>query len=277
MTRVENRVLETIEWVIQNYNIDCNRVYLRGISMGGSGTLGIGLAHGDIFAALQADVFAGVDHAVYRLKDATSEPPYLSMLFSHLDTWSKGTEQLLDKIPTEYLGISYAWDIYGHDHRAHYKNSNKAVVKFPWLSIRRNQAYPVFTNASSDDRYPGHMSKEPDEKGQVNAYFRWSVLEDTEDRFVIELRLVNQLQFIKGLPSLDELEEMQKPVITDVTFRRLQNFKVLTDVSKPYPWMIESEGSIRSTGQISPSRKGILTVNKVEIGLTPIRLTMTLQ
>ena len=277
MTRVENRVLETIEWVIQNYNIDRNRVYLRGISMGGSGTLGIGLAHGDVFAALQADVFAGVDHAVYRLKDATSEPPYLSMIFSHLDTWSKGAEQLLDKIPTEYLGISYAWNIYGHDHRAHHKNSNQAVVKFPWLSIRRNQAYPVFTNASGDDRYPGHMSKEPDQKGQVNAYFRWSVLEDTEDRFVIELGLVNQLQFINSLPSSDELEHMQKPVITDVTLRRLQNFKVSGDESKSYCWMIESQGSIRTGGQISPNDKGLLTVNNVEIGLTPVRLTITLQ
>lgn len=233
--------------------------------MGGSGTLGIGLAHGDVFAALQADVFAGVDHAVYRLKDATSEPPYLSMIFSHLDTWSKGAEQLLDKIPTEYLGISYAWDIYGHDHRVHNKNSNQAVIKFPWLSIRRNQAYPVFTNASSDDRYPGHMSTEPDQKGQVNAYFRWSVLEDTEDRFVIELRLVN------------EFEQMRKPVITDVTLRRLQNFKVLSEKSKPYHWMIESQGSIRASGQISPNGKGFLTVNNVEIWLAPIRLTIKLQ
>ena len=130
MTPIENRVFETIEWVIQNYNIDRNRVYLRGTSMGGSGTLGIGLAHGDIFAAIQADVFAGVEHAIYRLKDADFDPPYLSMIFSHLDKWSRGAEQLLDMISTEYLGASYAWDIYKHDHRAHYKNSNQFTVTF---------------------------------------------------------------------------------------------------------------------------------------------------
>ncbi len=278
MTPVENRVLDTIEWVIQNYNIDRNRVYLRGVSMGGSGTLGIGLAHGDIFAALRADVFAGVDHAVYRLKNATAEPPYVVMLLSQLDSWSKGFEQLLDIIPTEHLGTSYAWDIYGHDHRAHYKNSNPAVVNFPWLSIRRNQAYPVFTNTSSDDKYPGHMSKEPDQKGQVNAYFRWSVLEDTVDRFIIELRTVNQLQFVKEIKlSASKLKQMQQAITSDVTLRRLQNFMVSSDTNKMYNWTIENDGKIISTGQIMPNSKGLLTVNNVETGLIPIRLIITAQ
>ena len=82
---------------------------------------------------------------------------------------------------------------------------------------------------------------------------------------MIELRLVN------------EFEQMQKPVITDVTFRRLQNFKVLSEKSKPYYWMIENEGSIMASGQISPNGKGLLTVNNAEIGLAPIRLTIKLQ
>lgn len=278
MTPVENRVLETIEWVIQNYNIDRNRVYLRGISMGGSGTLGLGLAHGDVFAALQSDVFAGVDHAVFRLKGTTIEPPYAVMLLSPLDSWSKGAEQLFDIIPTEYLGMSYAWDIYGHDNKTHYKNANQAVVNFPWLSIRRNQAYPVFTNASSDDKYPGHMSKEPDQKGQVNAYFRWSVLDDAVDRFVIELRVVDRLQFVKVLElTSGELKQMQQDITADVTIRRLQNFKVLSGACKSYNWIIESDGKIKSTGSIMPNSKGLLTVRNVEIGVTPIRLIVDWQ
>ncbi len=276
MTRIENRLLDTIEWVIQNYNIDRNRVYLRGISMGGSGTLGLGLAHGDIFAALQADVFAGVDHAVYRLEAAAAEPPYAVMLLSPLDSWSKGAEQLFDKIQTDYLGMSYAWDIYGHDVQTHYKNSNQAVVKLPWLSIRRNEAYPVFTNASSNNKYPGHMSKEPDQRGQVNAYFRWTVLEDAVDRFSIELRTVNQLLFVKE-PQLtsNELKQINQAITSDVTLRRLQNFKVSNDTGKLYNWTIECDGKIKATGQIMPNEKGLLTVKNVEMGLVPIRLVIT--
>ncbi len=66
-TAVERRVLATIEWVVQKYHIDRNRIYLCGISMGGSGTLGIGLCHGDIFAALLAGVPAGAGHAIHRM------------------------------------------------------------------------------------------------------------------------------------------------------------------------------------------------------------------
>ena len=117
------------------------------------------------------------------------------------------------------------------------------------------------------------MSKEPDQKGQVNAYFRWSVLEDTVDRFIIELRTVNQLQFVKGINlSSSELTQMQQAITSDVTLRRLQNFKVLSDTDKMYNWIIESDGKIISTGKIRPNSKGLLTVNDIEIGLSPIRL-----
>jgi predicted esterase len=272
MTRIENRVLDTIEWVIQNYSIDRNRVYLRGISMGGSGTLGLGLAHGDVFAAIQAINFAGVDHAIFRLEGADCEPPYTVMLLSPLDKWSKGAEQLFDKISTDYLGMSYAWDIYGHDHKAIIENANPSVVCFPWLSIRRNQAYPVFTNASSDDKYPGHMRKEPDQKGQVNAYFRWSVLEDTVDKFIIELRMVNRLQFVKGSLSMEELEQMRRPVTADVTLRRLQNFKVSVETDRSYHWTIEKDGCIKADGKVKSNPKGLLTIRNIEMGIVPIRL-----
>jgi hypothetical protein len=121
------------------------------------------------------------------------------------------------------------------------------------------------------------MSAEMDQRGQVNAYFRWSVLEDGKDEFVIELRLGNQLRFAEGLPSAEESEQMRQPVTADVTLRRLQNFEVSRDASQPYHWMIESEGSIRATGQIAPNGKGLLTAKNVEIGLAPIRLTITRQ
>ena len=274
MTRVENRAFETIEWVIQNYAVDRDRVYLRGISMGGSGTLGLGLAHGDVFAALQADVFAGTSHALFRMEDAVAEPPYAVTLLSPLDGWSKGAEQLYGKIPTEYLGMSYAWDVHGHDHMALRASADQAVVNFPWLSIRRNQAYPVFTNASSDDTYPGHMSKEPDQRGQVNAYFRWSVLEDTETNFIIELRLVQRLRFMEDAPSPEEFARMRQPITADVTLRRLQHFPVLPDAQASYPWRTESEGSTTASGQIAPNDKGLLTVEDVEIGLAPVRLAI---
>lgn len=48
----EEDVLQVIDECFSNFNIDRNRVYLTGLSMGGGGTLYIGLSHPDLFAAI---------------------------------------------------------------------------------------------------------------------------------------------------------------------------------------------------------------------------------
>src|SRR5437870_13764820 len=48
----ETDVFEAIEDVCRCYNIDRNRIVLRGMSMGASGTWHLGLKHPDFFAAL---------------------------------------------------------------------------------------------------------------------------------------------------------------------------------------------------------------------------------
>jgi hypothetical protein len=68
---------------------------------------------------------------------------------------------------------------------------------------------------------------------------------------------------------------MRKPVTTDVTLRRLQRFMVRNDLKKSYNWVIERDGKVSSMGQVSPNEKGLLTVENIEIGLTPIQLTIT--
>lgn len=52
----ENRILYYIESVKGRYNIDDNRVYLRGGSMGGTGAMSLGLKHEEIFASISATV-----------------------------------------------------------------------------------------------------------------------------------------------------------------------------------------------------------------------------
>lgn len=58
------RVLDTVKWVSENHPIDTNRIYLTGSSMGGCGTLGVGMPHGDVFAAVCAFVPAGTEYFV---------------------------------------------------------------------------------------------------------------------------------------------------------------------------------------------------------------------
>ncbi len=63
----DKRVIDTVKWAASQYDIDENRVYLCGNSMGGSGTLGIGMRHGDVFAAIKANVPAKVEHVSRRM------------------------------------------------------------------------------------------------------------------------------------------------------------------------------------------------------------------
>jgi predicted esterase len=52
----QRRVLATILWVMRQYPVDRNRVYLAGRSMGGVATAAIGFAHPGLFAALHLEV-----------------------------------------------------------------------------------------------------------------------------------------------------------------------------------------------------------------------------
>jgi predicted peptidase len=60
-------VIDTVKWVIKEYGIDADRAYLCGNSMGGSGTLGIGMRHGEVFAAIKANVPAEVKPRARRI------------------------------------------------------------------------------------------------------------------------------------------------------------------------------------------------------------------
>lgn len=263
LTPVENRVLATIDWVAQKYGIDRDRIYLRGISMGGSGTLGIGMSHGDIFAALLAGVPAGTEHALHRIRHslepaapASSAPdcPPIMGFFSHKDSWSKGMEGWLDTLRREKLPVVAAWGPWGHEN--HYEMTNPAAYEFPWLTLRRNQAYPVFTDASSDDTYPGLDSDGPDQDGQINAFFRWNVKQDRTDRFAMEIRLVrsDELHGITAIPQ---------EAVADVTLRRLQQFAVSPGNSCWYA--IRQSGRTVRSGLLESDSHGLLTIDRVSV------------
>ena len=60
---------------------------------------------------------------------------------------------------------------------------NDLVHSFDWLSVRKNEAYAVFTNASCNDSSPWPDRLDSKEAGQINAFFRWNTLRDDERLF----------------------------------------------------------------------------------------------
>ncbi len=254
----EKRVLDTIEWTIRHYGIDRNRVYLCGNSMGGQAAYAIGLAHGEVFAAVNANVPATVWFAAARLgfvdeagqlkpqDTATVRPlvdPPLVVEWSGIDDmWSRDREVIVKSLQDRAWPHIVLWGDYGHcgcvtDAR----KKNDLIEKFDWLSVLKNAAYPVFTNASSDDKLPwpfkvwkpkyawfsgwkGDIKSAKmvirdgaPKAGQINAYFRWEVLKDTDDG----------LEMALWLASAEELGTTQftppTAVTADVTIRRIQS------------------------------------------------------
>lgn len=263
----EKRVLATLSWVQANFDIDPDRIYLQGTSMGGSGSLGLGLFRGDLFAAISVCVPAGADHAVYRVAGRQdSAPPPLFNFSSQTDRWSKGQEALIALCQTNRYSLAFAWGPYGHINDI--GKFHAAVADFPWLSIRKNEAYPVFTRASSDNTYPGFKNTQlPAQQGQINGFFRWKNLEDSPQRFVIELRLATAA-------DLKSPVVMPVEAVADVTLRRLQRFQVapLGNVV----WRLTAEGRTLQAGKATADGTGLLTLPVLKITGTPAALEVTL-
>ena len=229
-TPCEKRVLASIEWTIERYGIDRDRVYLCGNSMGGQAAEAIGLNHGEIFAAVNANVPATVWFAAARLGfvnadgsprvdtkgGPTAEPPFLVEWSGVDDKWSRDREVMLAGLRRRHWAHIVLWGDYGHCGLvSEARRKNDLVEKFDWLALRRNEAYPVFTEASCDDAFPWPFAVfEPKRAsfsgwkgdiesakmkiaegaksvGQVNAFFRWRVIADTDREFAIELRLAS--------------------------------------------------------------------------------------
>lgn len=224
---VENRCMATIGWTFFNYSIDCNCVYAVGNSMGGSGSLGIALCRGNIFAAIKANVPAGVRHAADRCcldvpmpeGFKIPDPPIVIDYSAQNDSWSSGHEILYKGMHDRKYQIFGFWGMFGHE------NDNEKIAVYNDLvhsvdvwAFKLNEAYPVFTDATTDDELPW-PDRTSTASGQLNGFFRWSDIADTENEFAITLKLL-------GNNEWETRVELPKESTADITFRRLQNFRL---------------------------------------------------
>ena len=269
---VENRVMATIQWVMENYPIDRNRVYGVGNSMGGSGVLGIAMCRGDIFAAVKANVPAGVRHMADRCALDTAapesfripDPPVLVDYSAQNDTWSTGHEILYRGMREKKYAVLGYWGNFGHaNDNAVIREVNDLVHSFDFTSVRLNEAYPVFTNASTDDALPwaDDGSIVHDQAGQVNSFFRWGKACETETSFSIPLRLIAQSEW-------ESRVTFPTTATADVTLRRLQAFHAAPGTK--VAWTFGSR-----SGEVCADADGLVTVPGVEI--TTAEQTLTLQ
>ena len=270
---VERRVVDTVKWVISNYGIDPNRVYLTGISMGGSGTLGIGMRNGDVFAAIKASIPAGIEHVSHRmgfqspaLPDTVRipDPPVAIDESAQNDAWSAGHERFVKAMNDRKYALLFYWGPFGHaDNHLLIEKVNDLVNSFDWLNVRRNEAYPVFTNASGNSKllWPDDLQKTS--TGQVNAFFRWRVHSDTADKLEISLFLVTEA-------DLKTAFDIPEETTADVSLRRIQNGPPAPGAA--FRWTF---GTAKGEGKTDAA--GLISIPGLKIAAERVTLTVIKQ
>ena len=263
---VEKRCIATIEWTMDMYPINRQRVYGVGNSMGGSGVLGIALPRGDIFAAIKANVPAGVRHAADRCcldteapdGFAIPDPPILVDYSSQVDEWSNGHEVLYNGMRDKKYPIMGFWGTFGHaNNHENIAKYNDLIHAFDVFAVEKNCAYPVFTNATTDDVIPWPDNRDCGTSGQVNGFFRWNVIKDADDGLDIELRLMNADEWTTRV-------QLPTESVADVTLRRLQSFAPCCKVKYSF-------GDVAGEAELED---GVITVKGLKITQTPTVLSL---
>lgn len=267
----EKRVMDTVKWTIAQYGLDENRIYLCGNSMGGSGTLGLGMRHGDVFAAIKANVPARVEHVSSRMyfpprtvpaDVVLPDPPICVDYSSQTDGWSKDHDKFVAAMNERHYALYFYWGAFGHaNNSAQIKKLNDLIDSFDWLNVKRNEAYPVFTNASTNDPLPWPANMADKKSGQVNAWFRWKLVRDTPSAVELQLFLVKpaDLQTTFTIPA---------QATADVSLRRLQALRVAPGAK--VRWTFGG-----ASGEAQADATGCVTVVGLKLSAEPVSLTLT--
>ena len=269
-TPVEKRVIDTVKWAIKKYNIDANRVYLCGNSMGGSGALGIGMRNGDLFAAIKANVPAGIEHASDRMyfppqsvpeNVQIANPPVVIDYSAPNDQWSAGHDRFVKAMNDRRYPLYFYWGPFGHaNNHAGIIKVNDLINSFDWLSVKRNEAYPVFANASCNNAIPWPDHLDDQTSGQVNAFFRWKNISDSKTKLEVSL-------FLTSPADLKTTFEIPKEATADVSLRRVQNMQVMPGQSVKWTF-----GAVQ--GEVAADATGLITIPGLRITATPATLTV---
>jgi hypothetical protein len=228
--------------------------------MGGSGALGIGMRHGDVFAAVKANVPAKTEHVASRMYFgkavpagvAIPDPPVVVDYSAQNDSWSKGHEAFLKAMRERRYALYMYWGPFGHaNNHEQILKVNDLVNSFDWLSVRRDEAYPAFTNASTDDPLPWPDQLGSKKSGQVNAFFRWKNQSDTAD--AVEMKL-----FLVKAADLRTSFAVPTEATADVTLRRLQKLKVAPGAAVSWTF-----GAAR--GEAKADAQGVVTIPGLKI------------
>ena len=152
------------------------------------------------------------------------DPPVIVDYSGTNDGWSDGHERFVMAMNERKYPLYFYWGPFGHaNNHSKIMAVNDLINSFDWLGVRKNEAYAVFTNASSDDEVPW-----PNQGGQnVGATQRVASLEGVDG----PCRCCGN-RALSGLPeTLETRFDIPHQVITDVSLGRLQAFEAVENMA----------------------------------------------
>jgi hypothetical protein len=228
------------------------------------------MRHGDVFAAIKANVPAKVEHVSQRMYFPPQavpagvtlpDPPIVIDYSAQNDSWSQGHDAFAHAMNDRKYALFLYWGPFGHaNNHEKIMQVNDLINSFDWLKVKKNEAYPVFTNASTNDPLPWPDQLADKKSGQVNAFFRWKNLGDTQG--AIELSL-----FLTKPSELKTTFSIPAEAKADVSLRRLQSLRIAP--GEAVRWTFGA-----ANGQVQADTTGCITIPGLKITAEPATLSV---
>ena len=190
------------------------------------------------------------------------DPPIVIDESAQNDGWSNGHERFVKAMNDRKYPLVFYWGPFGHaDNHLLIEKGNDLVNSFDWLNVRKNEAYPVFANAAGNNKLPWPDDLKSNAAGQVNAFFRWKCLSDTNHKLEMSLFLVTpaELQTTFAIP---------RETTADVALRRIQHGPLTPGGA--FHWTF---GAAKGEGKADA--KGLITIPGLKITAAPTTLTVS--
>lgn len=243
------RINSQIDFLINNsrYNIDKNRVYLEGVCMGGHGAIYHALQYPEKYASIYAQVPNINPEQLESIKNGKDFPPILSYFGfkdgtnSNYNFGKKGHTPFLKTMQENKFGVWANWLDEGHN--VPKDMTPEKSLAGGYIRFKKNEVVPIFINTSTDENCGQKGEINISTSGQVNQKIDWSSslhMLDLPDSAIID----NPEELTVTFKSLSDCT-------TDLSFRRIQNFRCEPGKKVEYKNIDVASGKILQSGELT--------------------------
>ncbi len=307
----QTRLLSLLDWAATKWEIDRDRVFVAGISMGGSGAAMLAIRHPDKIAWALGRVGVHVPHLSPRFKGSYAEvygEPEWGVKFEDgtpvwdyfndawylrkyparetpFITWSNGKNdgdigwpqavEFYKAMQETKRPHMFVWGPGGHGQRVMMpKDGGEQVLP---IDIRTDQSLPAFTRCSLDNNPGNGDPNDGDKAGMVNYWLYWETTNIVDESTAWEMTVgMLDPSEAKGWPAVAGLHDKtpKDRCAVDLTPRRLQKFRTPKGAKFAYSVTDVKAGKKSAEGEAVADDNGLLTLGQIPLvkGLNRVRI-----